>query len=204
QKGLHILLASLALLRDRGLLFRWELIGDGERRSELEQLAADLGLSELVTFRGALAQPEVQEAYHVADLFALSSFGEGVPIELMEALAKEVPVVATAVGGVQELVLNRINGLVVPPSDAHLLADAIGTMAGDTALRRQLAAEGRRTVCRDFDMWRNGQHLARVLHEAVDHKTARRESKGRRAAQCCARLKRDTGENMRDNKDEGR
>jgi len=99
------------------------LIGDGERRAELTTLVAALGLSERVTFAGWIT--DVAPVYSAIDVLVLSSINEGVPISVIEAMAAGVPVVATGVGGVPDLIPDACYGAVVPLHDPTAMADAI-------------------------------------------------------------------------------
>jgi glycosyltransferase involved in cell wall biosynthesis len=97
---------------------------------------------------------------------------EGIPVVLMEAMASGLPVVASHLSGIPELVADGVSGLLVPPGDATALADALATLAGDRDLRRRLGAAGRETVLDDFDVDRNAARLAdrirRVSREPGD------------------------------------
>jgi glycosyltransferase involved in cell wall biosynthesis len=154
-KGHAILLEALALLRQNGGNVRLHLAGDGPERANLERAAAAHGLSEAAVFTGALTQDKVLELYRGADLFVLASFAEGIPVVLMEAMSMEIPCVATWVNGVPELIRDGVTGLLVPPANAPVLAEAIARLAGDSALQRRLAAAGRRQVVEKYDLVRN-------------------------------------------------
>ena len=84
------------------------------------------------------------------DVFVLPSFAEGVPVTLMEAMGSAIPVVATQVGGVGELVEDGTNGFIVRPGDEEQLADRLIELVADSDLRRQFGAAGREKVLRDF------------------------------------------------------
>ena len=113
------------------------LVGAGGERARLERLAREAGIEAGVFFLGALPQRQVADWIAAADLLCLPSHSEGSPNVVVEALASGVPVVATRVGGVPDLVADGVNGLLVPPADAHALSAAL-----DEALRR--AVEYRR------------------------------------------------------------
>lgn len=115
------------------------LAGDGPDRAELEQRAERLGLDGRVRFLGSLPRKRVLELFRAADASLLSSAWENLPHTVLESLALGTPVIATAVGGVPELVRDGENGLVVPPGDAAALADAIRRFFADDELRRRLA-----------------------------------------------------------------
>ena len=123
-KGLDVLLRAFARLAKSRPDLGLELIGDGPRRGSLECLAAELGIADRVRFRGALTPSDVGEALRAADLFVLSSRSETLGSSVIEALCTGLPVVATAVGGVPEVV-GEEDGMLVPPDDADRLATGV-------------------------------------------------------------------------------
>jgi glycosyltransferase involved in cell wall biosynthesis len=155
-KGHLDLLKALAMLADPPTV---RLVGDGPERGRLEAMAAELGLRDVVRFEGRLSGAR--------DLFAHAQFGilpsheEGMPNAVLEAMGHGVPVVATAVGGVPELVEHNVNGLLVPSHDPAALASAIGQIAGDADLRMRLGRNARRRAL-DF-----GWERCVVSHEAL-------------------------------------
>ncbi len=136
QKALGDALA--ALTRVDGV--RLVVAGDGPERTELERKARELGLSERVRFLGALPREDVLKVFRAADAALLTSAWENLPHTVLEALAVGTPVVATAVGGVPEVVRDGENGLLVAPGDLDGLAEAIRRVSADEPLRRGLAA----------------------------------------------------------------
>jgi glycosyltransferase involved in cell wall biosynthesis len=136
EKGHSTLLAAAAVLvRDLPGL-HWAMVGEGPERRSLERQIADLGLGGRVHLLGALPDPHV--ALAGADVFVLSSLSEGLGSAVLAAMAAGVPVVATAVGGVTEL-LAPDRGLLVPPGDAPALGAAVRRVLSDEKLRVQLA-----------------------------------------------------------------
>ncbi len=143
---------GLRAVKDHALLLRaaatldeppWILLaGEGPQRPALEALATDLGLSERTRFAGFLEDPA--EAYAALDLFALPSRSEQMPLALVEAMACGLPVVATAVGDVEEILAG--GGLTVPPGEPQAFARALATLLADEDLRRRLGAANRRRV----------------------------------------------------------
>ena len=104
------------------------IIGDGEDRAWVEAEAARIGGIEVLGYR---SQDFVAEALGTSDVLVLPSFAEGVPVALMEAMASCRPVIATRVGGVQELVEDGVSGRIVAPGDVEALAEAITDLAAD-------------------------------------------------------------------------
>lgn len=166
-KGQHILLEVITLLTRQGRSVRLRLVGGGPDRSGLEEHACRLGISASLIFDGVLNQDEVRERFRDADIFALPSFAEGIPVVLMEAMSMEIPCVATCITGIPELIRDGIDGLLVPPSDAGKMAEAIGRLMDDSALRESLGRAGRRTIIERYDLRANVVHLADVFRERL-------------------------------------
>jgi glycosyltransferase involved in cell wall biosynthesis len=131
-KGVDVLLRAWAALQASrssetlAVQDRLVLIGNGAQRSRLEQLAASLGITSAVAFLGAVPQQVVSDWIGAADLLCLPSHCEGSPNVVVESLASGVPVVASRVGGVPDLVTQGVNGYLVPPGDPVALAQALG------------------------------------------------------------------------------
>ena len=135
QKALGVALQAVAAVPDVSLA----IAGDGPERDELEQRVSTLGLRDRVHFLGALSREDVLRLFRAADAVILSSSWENLPHTVLEALAVGTPVIATAVGGVPEIVRDGENGLLVPADDPVALAEAIRRLVSDDALRRRLA-----------------------------------------------------------------
>jgi glycosyltransferase involved in cell wall biosynthesis len=122
------------------------LVGEGPERVKIERLCRTLGLAEVVTLAGQ--KEDVNPYYAIADVFVLPSLSEGSPNVLLEAISAGVPVVATAVGGVPEIVSNGREALLVRDKDEDDLASAIARLLGDQALRDRLVGMARKIVTR--------------------------------------------------------
>jgi glycosyltransferase involved in cell wall biosynthesis len=154
HKGLGLLLAALSSLRE--LAWQCTCVGVLDREpdfaAELRLRADSAGLADRITFTGPVVGPDLDRHYAAADLLVLPSRGETYGMVVTEALARGVPVLATAVGGVPDTIGRvaggRLPGLLVPPDDAAALGDAIRRWLGDAALRTSLrrAARLRRTA----------------------------------------------------------
>ena len=136
QKALGDTLEALARVPDVALL----VLGDGPERAELERRAGELGLADRVRFLGAGTRDDVIALFRAVDAALLTSAWENLPHTLLEALATGTPVIATAVGGIPEVVRDEENGLLVPPRDIAAIAAAIDRLVHDDALRASLAA----------------------------------------------------------------
>jgi len=122
------------------------IAGDGPEREWLERRARELELDGRVRFLGGLSREGVLRLFRAADASLLSSSWENFPHSVVEALAAGVPVIATAVGGVPEVVRDGVNGLLVPPDDPRALGEALARFFGDSELRRRLADEASESV----------------------------------------------------------
>ena len=136
QKSLRVALEALAAVEGVELL----IAGEGDERAALERDVAELGLGDRVRFLGALPRERVVELFAAADASVLSSSWENFPHTVVEALAAGAPVIATATGGVAEVVRDGENGLLVPLADATALGEAIRRYVGDDELRTRLRA----------------------------------------------------------------
>jgi glycosyltransferase involved in cell wall biosynthesis len=119
-------------------------VGDGERRAALEALAAELGLADRAHFLGW--RRDLPAVYADLDVVCLTSLNEGSPVALIEAMAAGRPVVATAVGGVPEVVQDGVSGLLVPPRDPAALAAAIAGLLAEPARAAALGRAARAAV----------------------------------------------------------
>ncbi len=167
-KGHADTIAVVHQLREQGWDVRLEIAGEDEQggsgyRQQLEQLVASLNLQQVVTFLGAIAEEEIRAALERSHLFVLASLDEGVPVAAMEAMALELPVIVTDVGGVTELVTHEHNGLVIEPSQQPQLATALLRLMGDPALALRLSQASRQTVVESFSHRRSAQVIANLL-----------------------------------------
>ncbi|MES1258574.1 MAG: glycosyltransferase family 4 protein [Acidobacteriota bacterium] len=166
-KALHILIEACAQLVAQGCKLKLRLVGDGSCRAALEQLTTSLDMQRNVVFEGAKNTDEVSAFYKQSDIFVMCSLAEGVPVVLMEAMAMEIPCVATSVGGIPELIEDRVEGLLAPSSDPAALARAIGELIGDPDLRRRVGRAGREKVLREYDLKTNTERLAVIFQEEL-------------------------------------
>lgn len=161
-KNHAVLLQACALLRERGVPFRGVLLGDGAARARVAAERARLGLDGLVLMPGAAEQDEVRDWLRRSAVCVLSSDSEGMPVSLMEAAACGLPLVATAVGGVPEQIVEGVTGLLVPPRDPAALADALARLLADPPLRARLGAAARADAERRFSIGRQVDRMMQV------------------------------------------
>jgi glycosyltransferase involved in cell wall biosynthesis len=151
RKGHTTLLHALARLRDCGANVCVWVVGDGSERQNAERLSSELGLtSDSVRFLGR--RSDIDRLLAAADFFVLPSDIEGLPMSILEAMTHALPIVASNVGGVPELIDDGRHGLLVPAGDAASLAGAIKRLRDDPGLRRQLGEAARHRASTDFSM----------------------------------------------------
>lgn len=150
RKGHTYLIRALGLLRDRGVPATLDVIGEGPERTALARLMHELALEEVVALRGGV--PDAATLLADYDAFVLPSVAEGLPVALLEAMGVGLPVVATRVGGISEVVTNGLNGMLVAASDVEALAAALQRIASDPELRARLGAAGHDTVRTRFSV----------------------------------------------------
>jgi colanic acid/amylovoran biosynthesis glycosyltransferase len=158
-KGYPILIEALILLRGRGRHVTLTLVGEGPERATLEKLIALGDLGRCARLVGACNHDRLADHYGSSDAFVLSSFLEGVPVVLMEAMAMELPCVATWITGIPEIIDKDVEGLLVPPASASAIADAVERLMDDPEGARRLGTAARRKVVDKYHLERNVERL---------------------------------------------
>jgi len=162
-KGYDVLFAACASLTADGLEWELELVGDGPMMPRLRELAVSLKINDRVSFSGAVGQDRIGEYFDRADMIVVSSFMEGVPVVLMEAMARQLAVVATRVGGIPELVREGVDGVMVSPGSADALADALRPFALDPEMCLKLGQSAREQVTDQFAVELLGSQMRQIL-----------------------------------------
>jgi colanic acid/amylovoran biosynthesis glycosyltransferase len=171
-KGQTYLVEACRLLAEAGVDLICTLIGDGPDRRALTQQIANSGLEGRVTILGERDRLQIAALLDTAHVLAAPSVPtrsgkrEGIPVVLMEAMSAGLPVVASRLSGIPELVADGVSGLLVPPRDAAGLADALRRLHEDPSLRRALGGNGRETIIREFDVRKNAAELVRRFESA--------------------------------------
>lgn len=179
-KGQRFLIDACRLLSEEGVDLVCTFVGDGPDRARLTRAVAAAGLEGRVTFAGLRTRADVagllRSAHAVVAPSVPTAEGkrEGIPIVLMEAMASGVPVVASGISGIPELVHDGVSGLLVPPGDPRALARALRLLDDDPELRERLARAGRETVVREFDVRANA---AKLVGQIRLHARARQDGR---------------------------
>jgi glycosyltransferase involved in cell wall biosynthesis len=165
------LLDAIGLLRSRGLAVRATLAGDGPERAALEQQVRAMGLSEVVELPGFVS--EIMPLLARADILVNPSRTECMPNAVLEAMWAGVPVVATRVGGVAEMIRDGTDGLLVPSGDPAALANGIASLADDADGARRLASSAYRRVMEEFSFERRMERVMDLYAKILSGQTRR-------------------------------
>ncbi len=160
EKGHQILLEAVVLLRERGFQLQVVLVGGGPELARLQAYVIENDLADSVSFTSALSHPQTLAHLRRADLFALASFAEGIPVALMEAMSLGLPCVSTTIAGIPELIRSGVDGLLVAPGNVQALAAALESLIADPALRKSLGASARQRIINQYNLPLNQELLA--------------------------------------------
>ena len=164
-KGQTYLIEACQILKEKGIAFRCDLVGDGPFRQKLEQQVLEFGLKNEVIFHGQQTRQRISEMLNQANVLVVPSIPtssgrrEGIPVVLMEAMSSAVAVVASGISGIPELVEDGVGGILVPPRDPEALARALQSLSIDPKLGRRLGKAGRKKVLAEFDLEKNAAEL---------------------------------------------
>jgi glycosyltransferase involved in cell wall biosynthesis len=165
EKGFDLLIQAVVTLRKAGHAVSLAIAGDGDARPHLEQLIAELDCQSFVRLLGHVGDP--RWLYQALDLFVLSSLREGLPNVVLEAMALEVPVIATRIAGLPKLIEDGVDGVLVPPADLPALTVAMDKLLGDEATRNRLSQAGRQTIESRFAFSRRMERVVAVYDQVL-------------------------------------
>ena len=167
EKGYHILFDALGILAASGAVVHVDIVGDGPARQMIEDRVLQLPPGCTVRLRGSLAESKTLKIIATADMFVLPSLMEGLPVVLMESMAIGVPVIASRVAGIPELVEHDITGLTFTPTDAAALAVAIRRLHSDASLRQRLVHAAKARVLTEFTIQASAVQLKELFASTV-------------------------------------
>lgn len=168
RKGLLELLEASRLLRERGIAHEVRIAGGTPDEGESAEAQVRRAAGPEVRFLGRQPYDAMPALYREADVFCLPSWWEAMPLSVLEAMAASLPVVASSVGDVPELVEDGVTGTLVPPKDAERLAAALGELLQDVTRRRAMGAAGRARVAARFSLV-STVHAIGELYEQLPH-----------------------------------
>ena len=171
EKGQDLMLDAFATVQARHPGTRLRLIGDGQERERLHARAEQLGLLEHVTFTGWVSDMAAQ--YAALDLLVIPSRSEGLPFALLEAMSRALPVVATDVGAVRDVLQSGDTGWVVPPGAPAALADAVNAALTDPGALAGIGARARASLHPRFSPDERARRMQAVYAEAIEAAAAR-------------------------------
>lgn len=173
KKGFDVLIRAAGILHRRGIDFELRVVGGGDLKDKLQALTVAEGVAAKVTFVGSCSQAEVAGELEAAEIFALTPVvtadgdRDGIPNVILEAMATGVPVVASAVSGIPEVIVDGRTGRLAAEGDAPAVAEALADLLFDSDQRRRLGAAGRKLV-RDSWQWEQAvRPLADLLQQAA-------------------------------------
>ncbi|HEV2400117.1 MAG TPA: glycosyltransferase [Candidatus Sulfotelmatobacter sp.] len=169
QKGFEFLIEAAARVVTEVPNVRFAIAGEGSQRKQLQELIDSLGLQE--NFRLIGFRTDFADFLAALDIFAVSSLWEGLPLALLEAMQLRKPAVATVVGGIPEVIQDRVSGLLVPPRDAGKLATAILELVRDPGLGSRLGSAGPQTAEPFCDLEARARELDSIFLSASEFAT---------------------------------
>jgi len=142
-KGIQYLIEAMAIVHQEMPDVKLVIVGDGVERSRLEELAERLNLDGCIQFAGQISQERIPRVMHQADVFALSSLTEGLPVVLLEAMAAGLPIVATNVGGIPDIVEEGVNGYLVNAKNPDEISNRLLILLQGDEMREEISANNR-------------------------------------------------------------
>ena len=167
-KGHEYLIRALHELNNEDIDFLALLVGDGPLRGKLEELVRDVGLKEQVRFLGSRDRGDIPKILAITDIFVLPSLWEGLPTAIIEAMAAGCPVVATAVAGTPEVVMDRETGFLVNSRDREALAQKIAKLLKDPQLRETMGEAGVKRIKEHFSLEKMVQNYEALYENLMD------------------------------------
>lgn len=151
NKGIETLVESAKILESAGVDFKFLIVGDGPDLEFFKEYSTKLGIQEKIEFVGGIPNQKIVEFYKMASVFVLPSKMEGLPNVILEAMATGLPVIATKVGGIPEIVKEGVNGFLIDIDDSQGLADRIQRLADNPVLAKDMGRMGR-TIAENYDV----------------------------------------------------
>lgn len=170
--GIEYLIRAFALVckKDFGTPLKLLLVGSGSCETEYKELTKELGIEKNVMFAGYVSHAEIVDYYNNIDIFVVSSLSESFGVSVLEASACEVPVIASNVGGLPEVVADKQTGFLVPKQNPEVIAGALEKLISDKALRQAFGSNGRKMVEEKYMWQRNVDEMVSTYNEIIKNK----------------------------------
>jgi glycosyltransferase involved in cell wall biosynthesis len=167
--GIDYLLKAFKLFIDLypSIIIRLIIVGGGTKEFALKTLSRELGISNFVQFTGAVDYSEIVEYYNLFDIAVLPSLSESFGVAALEASACEIPVIATNVGGLPEVIAHEITGLIIESKNTKAIADALYLLVKNPLMRKFLGENGRRFVCENYNFKDNLQLMLKIYRKSL-------------------------------------
>lgn len=162
-KGVTYLIEACRLLKEQHISFKCGIIGGGSEYNSLFNLIQESGIEDCTTLLGVKTQSEIWEYLSNSDIFVLPSISEGIPVTVMEAMAMELPVIASNITGLPEIIEDGINGYLVPPENPQALAVKMIDLYQNPNLREKFGMAGRKTVKEKFNLTKNTDNFIKLI-----------------------------------------
>ena len=157
-------------LRELGYSYRYEIIGSGPEIEKLKFMVHDLKLQDHVVFHGSLTSYQVKERLESCDMYLLPSLSEGISNAVLEAMAMELPVIATRAGGMEEVITHNISGLLVDAYDVAQMTNSLIRLMKDEGLRDYVSSNGRVVVQSEYTIQRQIKVFVEQYERSTDGK----------------------------------
>ena len=169
QKGYLLGLMAAKELKDKGVKFLWQIVGDGPQKEEIQYYIHSLGLKDVVELLGKKNRDEILALYNSADVFFLPSVYEGIANVCLEAMAMELPVVATKSGGMEEVIVHDVDGLLVELYDPTDMANELFRISRDQAKRQLMGQKARQKVLDQFTIERQANEFETEYYRLINN-----------------------------------
>ena len=166
EKGLSYLIEAMRYITKKDINSRLLIVGEGPQKENLEKLVTKLNINDIVTFSGKVATEEVPVYLKNSDIFTLPSLQEGFPNVLLEAMASGLPVVATDVNGINEIIEDCKNGFLVRPQNSKEIAEKILLLLEDNELRKRISKQNMKKASK-YSWKQTVQMLENVYNNAL-------------------------------------
>jgi len=171
RKGVFDLIKAVKMIYNNGLNIHLSIAGNGETKKLREEIVKD-GLEEIVEFLGWINDRVRDTLLRKTDIFVLPSYGEGMPMSILEAMSYAIPVISTRVGGIPEVVVHEETGYLIEPGDLKDLYVRLVTLVKDESKRRCMGDKGRRTIEANYDLHKTTKIIEHIYDSLCEEKPA--------------------------------